>query len=122
MKNKELGLPYSEDGMEKTLVAFDVDGTLIDGDDEVHSDTIDLLRAFAFQTWKNVDVIVWSGGGAAYAKTQYRRITGDMDERHVRFHSKLEHLELRKKYAKIIAIDDIQDTRLGDANLIVRNK
>lgn len=37
MKNKELGLPYSEDGMEKVLVAFDVDGTLVgEGDNRLN--------------------------------------------------------------------------------------
>lgn len=120
-KNKDLGLPFG-DGMERVLIAFDVDGTLINGDETSYSETLDLLRAFAFQTWKNVDVIVWSGGGADYARVQYRRVTGDMDERHVKFYSKLDYKALRQKYTKIIAIDDIQDTRLGDANLIVRNK
>ena len=120
-KNKELGLPYGE-GMEKTAICFDVDGTLIDEDTVIHSRTLDILRAFAFQKWKNLDVIVWSGGGPDYARLQYGRITKDMDERYVTFHSKLEHTELRKKYARIIAVDDIQDTRLGDVNLIVRNK
>lgn len=119
--NEKLGLPFG-DGMERILVAFDVDGTLIDEDTVIHSTTLDILRAIAFQKWKNVDVIVWSGGGADYARVQYSRITKDMDERHVKFHSKLEHTELRKKYDKVIAFDDIQDTRLGDVNLIVRNK
>jgi len=122
MKNKELGLPYSEEGMQKVAICFDVDGTLIDEDTVIHSPTLDILRAFAFQNWKNVDVIVWSGGGADYARTQFNRITKDMDERHVKFHSKLEHKELRKRYAKLVAIDDIQDTLIGDVNMIVRNK
>jgi phosphoglycolate phosphatase-like HAD superfamily hydrolase len=120
-KNEELGLPFG-DGMEKVAFCFDVDGTLIDEDTVIQSSTLDILRAFAFQKWKNVDVIVWSGGGADYARMQYGRITKNMDERYVKFHSKLEHTELRKKYARIIAVDDIQDTRLGDVNLIVRNK
>lgn len=119
--NKDLGLPFGE-GMEKVAICFDVDGTLIDEDTVIHSSTLDVMQAFAFQKWKNVDVIVWSGGGADYARTQYRRITEGMDERYVQFHSKLEHTELRKKYGKIIAVDDVQDTRLGDVNLIVRNK
>jgi phosphoglycolate phosphatase-like HAD superfamily hydrolase len=121
MKNKELGLPYSEDGMEKVLVAFDVDGTLIDGD-KVHMNTVALMDFFAKQNWKNVDVIVWSGGGADYARTMMDRITGPYAEFNVKYHSKLEYQELRKKYDKVIAFDDIQDTRLGDVNLIVRNK
>lgn len=120
MKNKELGLPYSEDGMEKVAICFDVDGTLIDEDKEHHS-TIAILRILGLQKWKNVAIIVWSGGGKQYAEQMFRDFVSN-DTKGISFHSKLEHNELRKKYAKIIAIDDIQDTRLGDVNLIVRNK
>lgn len=115
-KNKELGLPYGE-GMEKVAICFDVDGTLIDEDMQHHS-TLALLRVLGLQNWKNLDVIVWSGGGKDYAQTIGTRLELD----NVKYYSKLEHQELRKKYAKLIAIDDIQDTRLGDVNLIVRNK
>lgn len=120
--NKDLGLPFGE-GMQKVAFAFDVDGTLIN-EEQNHSTTVSLLIAVAAQKWKNVDVIVWSGGGADYAKTQYERITKFSSAifPHVKFHSKLEHKELRKKYSHIVAVDDVQDTRLGDVNLIVRNK
>jgi hydroxymethylpyrimidine pyrophosphatase-like HAD family hydrolase len=121
MKNKELGLPHSVDGkMEKVLIAFDVDGTLVDTNGE-SSATMVVLQMMLAQKWKNVDVIVWSGGGAEYARTMMERKSDFFRGRNI-WHSKLEHTELRKKYAKIIAIDDIQDTRLGDVNLIVRNK
>jgi phosphoglycolate phosphatase-like HAD superfamily hydrolase len=120
MKNKELGLPYSEDGMEKILVAFDVDGTLIDNE-RVHANMLQMLVSFLTQKWKNVDVIVWSGGGADYARVQLERRSDFFRGRNI-WHSKLEYDQLRKKYDKVIAFDDIQDTRLGDVNLIVRNK
>ncbi len=97
--------------------SYDVDGTLIDGDKEHHS-TLALIRVLGLQDWKNLDVIVWSGGGKDYAET----IGSRLQLNGVKYHSKLEHQELRKRYAKLIAIDDIQDTRLGDVNLIVRNK
>jgi phosphoglycolate phosphatase-like HAD superfamily hydrolase len=120
-KNAELGLP-SGDGMEKTLVVFDVDGTLID-DPLPYTNTIILLTAFIAQKWKNVDIAVWSGGGADYAQTLARKLFPAVTiEKKVKFYSKLQHKELRAKYDKIIAFDDIQDTRLGDVNLIVRNK
>lgn len=122
MKNKELGLPYDMNGkMEKTLVAFDVDGTLINGDVEVYANMLQLLVSFLTQKWKNVDVIVWSGGGADYARVQLERKSDFFRGRNI-WHSKLEYQELRKRYDKVIAFDDIQDTRLGDVNLIVRNK
>lgn len=120
MKNKELGLPYDEDGkMEKVAICFDVDGTLIDGEGTFMLIST-MISVFAAQKWKNVDVIVWSGGGADYARTITERVVPDPTG--VKYHSKLEHTELRKKYHKLIAIDDIQDTRLGDVNMIVRNK
>lgn len=121
MKNKELGLPYSEDGMEKVLVAFDVDGTIINGNEQVYAIMLNILHLFLQQKWKNVDVIVWSGGGADYARTQLERLHDDFRGRNI-WYSKLQYQELRKKYDKVIAFDDIQDTRLGDVNLIVRNK
>lgn len=120
MKNKELGLPYDIDGkMEKVLVVFDVDGTLINNE-ATYMVTLTLLEYFTVQKWKNVDVAVWSGGGADYAKTQINRRLKDLPG--LKFYSKLQHFELRTKYHKIIAFDDIQDTRIGDVNLIVRNK
>ncbi len=114
--NEKLGLPFGN-GMERVAFCFDVDGTLIDEDIEHHS-TLALIRVLGLQKWKNVDVIVWSGRGKQYAETIGRRLSLV----NVKYHSKLEHKELRKKYTKIIAVDDIQDTRLGDVNLIVRNK
>lgn len=118
--NKDLGLPFGE-GMERTLVAFDVDGTLIGEGARVHANMLQMLVSFLTQKWKNVDVIVWSGGGADYARTQLERQSDFFRGRAI-WHSKLEYKELRKKYRRVIAFDDVQDTRLGDVNLIVRNK
>lgn len=118
-KNEELGLPFGN-GMEKVLVAFDVDGTLI-GEGDTPLPTLSLLEVFWTQKWKNVDVIVWSGGGADYAQNMVERHT-DLARGRSCWYSKLQYQVLRKKYAKVIAFDDIQDTRLGDVNLIVRNK
>jgi len=118
--NQALGLPFGK--MEKTLVAFDVDGTLINGEFEKYGNMLQLLVSFTFQKWKNVDVIVWSGGGAAYAELMISRTLGIDFAQKIRFYSKLQYLELREKYQKIVAFDDIQDTALGDVNLIPRNK
>lgn len=118
--NKDLGLPYG-DGMEKVAICFDVDGTLIDENDKTHQIMFSLLECFAGQKWKNVDVIVWSGGGADYARMQVeRRVLLPLHG--VKYFSKLQYEDLYAKYDKVIAFDDIQDTRLGDVNLIVRNK
>lgn len=118
--NKKLGLPYSDDGMERIAICFDVDGTLIDCDKK-HASTMKLLVAFAEQNWKNVRIVVWSGGGREYAETIVRRYGLDALP-NLQIMGKLQHQELRDKGYRVIAIDDIQNTRLGDVNLIVRNK
>ena len=116
--NEKLGLPFGK--MERVAICFDVDGTLINEYDE-NPVTTNLLSAFTLQSWKNLDVIVWSGGGKQYAETMFREYVSN-DTSKVKFYSKLQLGELQARYAKIIAIDDIQDTAIGDVNLIVRNK
>lgn len=121
-KNEELGLPYGV-GMQKVAFCFDIDGTLIDEHGLPHMDTLVLAGCILAQKWKNVDVIFWSGGGADYAELHARRMLPVLAiYPKAKFYSKLEHELIRQKYSKLIAIDDIQDTRLGDVNLIVRNK
>jgi hydroxymethylpyrimidine pyrophosphatase-like HAD family hydrolase len=116
--NKDLGLPFGE-GMERIAFCFDIDGTLID-EEEKHVNTIKLLVAMGEQKWKNVKVVVWSGGGREYAETFVRRLGL---ESHVDMvMGKIEYQRLRDEGYRVIAVDDVQDTRLGDVNLIVRNK
>lgn len=121
--NKDLGLPTNS-GMQKVLVVFDVDGTLVPKDTtKVHASTMQLLLAFNFQKWKNVDVAIWSGGGKEYAEDITRRHLRSVSPLlNVKFYSKLEYAQLQQKYDVIVALDDIQDTAIGTANLIVRNK
>lgn len=128
---KPQALPRSDDGkMQKVIIAFDVDGTLIKnaGLDREHgipsnADTpivywINTLQVLS--TCKNVKIVVWSGGGKEYAATWGRRL--GLDQYVWRYASKLEHEELKQLCAHLIAFDDIQATALGDVNLIVRNK
>lgn len=128
---KPLSLPRAEDGkMQKVIIAFDVDGTLIknSGVDRVHGipsneDTpivhwINTLQVLS--TCKNVKIVVWSGGGKQYAETWGRRL--GLDQYVWRYASKLEHADLKTLCEHLIAFDDIQATALGDVNLIVRNK
>jgi phosphoserine phosphatase len=112
-KNAELNLPVGK--MERVIIAFDVDGTLIDGD-IVYDDIVAMLNTL--NRFKNVRVVVWSGGGKQYAETIGRRL----GLKGVAYTSKFEHEALRDNGYTIIAIDDIQDTAIGDVNLIVRNK
>ena len=115
--------------MQKIIVAFDVDGTLVKniGEDREHGvpnnndapivHNVNALHILA--RMKNVRIVVWSGGGKQYAETWGSRL--GLDASVWRYASKLEHEDI-KKHGFVVAIDDIQDTAIGDINLIVREK
>ena len=120
--------------MRKVIIAVDVDGTLIrntnpetrvhgqpDNDDVPHVPIINTVMVLS-KLFKNVRIVVWSGGGKDYAALWGHRL--GLDDYVWRYASKLEAGELRKLVDRgnFIAIDDIQDTELGDVNLIVRLK
>ncbi len=120
--NEKLGLPFGK--MQKVIVAFDVDGTLItngnypeDGHDVPNNRIIRLLQILS--TFKNIRIVVWSGGGRDYAQRWVRRL--ELEEYVWRVASKTEHPDI-KQYGIVVAIDDIQDTAIGDVNLIVKEK
>lgn len=113
--NADLGLPF--DKMQKVIVACDVDGTLIDEQHNAYDDIVMLVRTLA--RFKNVKLVIWSGGGKKYAEGVGRML--GLDDVVWRYASKTEYKELAYQ-TPIIAIDDIQDTAIGDINLIVRNK
>lgn len=128
--NEKLGLPR-KDGMTKIVFAFDVDGTLITNADpkrvhgvvstkeETHEDIVNLLKILSTK-FKNITIVVWSGGGEDYARTIGHRL--GLDEYTDKYMSKLDYKLLCDRY-NVIAVDDIQDTALGNvANLIVRLK
>lgn len=129
---KPEALPRTDDGkMQRIIVAFDVDGTLIRNEvteDRAHGvphnndvpivHQINTLQVLARS--KNVRIVVWSGGGKQYAETWGRRL--GLDKYVWRYASKLEHQEIKAHCDFLIAIDDIQATALGDANIIVREK
>lgn len=123
--------------MEKILVAFDIDGTL-------RNNTVDQTKApvaneairtmlITLSKFKNVEILVWSGGGEWYARdivnafglkkyvTHYAdkklKRTGKVDEDGLP-----EIMEFNPDFTPHIAIDDIQSCKLGNINLIVREK
>ena len=134
-KNKELGLPFG-DKMEKIVFAYDVDGTLIRhanrniiqqrgevGEpypfDAANLDCVEHL-ILTSRMFKNVQVVVWSGGGKDYAQRWVERLR--IEQFVWKVMSKTEYKQLLET-REVIAIDDIQDTRLGNrANLIVKNR
>ncbi len=132
---KPTALPRSDDGkMQKVIIAFDVDGTLIKRPEAAPGQTFEpgvvsqedlpvhywITTLQVLSTCKNVRIVVWSGGGRNYAATWGNRL--GLDKYVWKYASKLEHDALKAQCEQLIAIDDIQATRLGDVNLIVKNK
>ena len=128
---KPADLPRADDGkMQRVIVAFDVDGTLIrNGDAKRQHGTVNdgdvpivhqINTLMVLSTFKNVKIVVWSGGGKQYAEMWGSRL--GLDKYVWRYASKLEHEQLKAQADLLIAIDDIQATRLGHVNLIVREK
>ena len=127
---KPQALPRSDDGkMQKVIIAFDVDGTLVQHHEPVapgqfSADSVPIVHQIntlqVLSTYKNIRIVVWSGGGKDYAATWGRRL--GLDKYVWRYASKLEYQDLKQLCDMIIAIDDIQATQLGDVNLIVREK
>lgn len=128
---KPAALPRSDDGkMQRLIFAFDVDGTLIrngspdrqhgvvnDGDVPIVHQINTLM---VLSTYKNIRIVVWSGGGKQYAEMWGKRL--GLDKYVWKYASKLEHEQIKAQCDFLIAVDDIQSTRLGDANAIVREK
>lgn len=114
-KNKELGLPFGK--MKKITIAFDVDGTLRNNqqDKVIANENIRNL-VIILSTFKNVRIIVWSGSGELYARQIAAKL--HVDQYVDGYASKTAHEEIKPD----IAIDDIQDTAIGQLNLIVREK
>lgn len=124
------------DKMENFIIAFDVDGTLISNINEnvvqerrVHGQVYPFDAAntqvvefliLCSRIFKNVKVVVWSAGGQEYAQQWVERL--QLDKYVWRTYSKSQYQELCSN-RKVIAIDDIHKTRLGNvANLIVKMK
>lgn len=124
------------DKMENFIIAFDVDGTLISNINEnitqerrVHGQAYPFDAAntqvvefliLCSRIFKNVKVVAWSAGGQEYAQQWVERL--QLEKYVWRTYSKSQYQELCSTH-KVIAIDDIHKTRLGDvANLIVRMK
>jgi hydroxymethylpyrimidine pyrophosphatase-like HAD family hydrolase len=104
--------------MRLITIAFDIDGTLRDGSYEKGIKANENIRTLLIilRKFKNVRIVVWSGSGKLYAQ-QIGHMFG-LDEYVHRYASKLEYEDIKPD----IAIDDIQDTNLGQINLIVREK
>ena len=139
--------------MKKVNIFFDVDGTLRDNSKgyqvadsdgaEPNHDIVALLRILA--KFKNVNIYIWSGGGATYAEEVARmfgvdklvkgyasknlikdsaecRLSPQCTKYIVDGNCNHQKLKFEPDVKPDIAIDDIQDCELGIFNLIVREK
>lgn len=116
--------------MKKIVVAFDVDGTLVsnryDGKIVANERIRSLLITLA--SFKNTQIVVWSGGGELWARQAARAIGVHYyvdeyyDKRHISASSEGKRHAFDPPITPDIAIDDIQDCELGKLNLIVREK
>lgn len=117
--------------MKTILIAFDIDGTLRDNTvqqdnaPKPNEDIRSLLVILA--KFKNVKILVWSGGGELYARqiVAHFGLASYVDY----YASKVITEEdgwgvegLHPDFQPDIAIDDIQRCNLGLLNLIVREK
>lgn len=120
--------------MKKIVVAFDVDGTLIrndsgqdkDGGFPVANERIRTLL-ISLSSFKNVEIIVWSGGGELYARQVcsslglHKYVSKYCGKNLVGKTPEGKHI-FKPNFQPDIAIDDIQDCELGKINLIVKEK
>ena len=117
--------------MKRTIIAFDVDGTLLDNDNSIWEEyyqwndrITDLLKILS--SFKNTKIIVWSWRWKEWAKL----ITKELSlEKYVNWYAGKNHLwkedwvhKFEPDIVPDIAIDDIQDCELWVLNLIDKEK
>lgn len=118
--------------MNKVTIAFDCDGTLLDNtnSDMKANERIRTLLIL-LSSFKNVRIVVWSGGGEVYAHQVARALAitdyvdgyyGKNPRRNVGVTETATRHVFKPDIIPDIAIDDIQDCDLGAINLIVREK
>jgi phosphoserine phosphatase len=118
--------------MKTVIIAFDVDGTLINNQIEkpTANERIRTLLII-LSSFTNVKIVVWSGGGELYARQIANEIgissyvsgyAGKNPQRTVGKEETATRHVFKPDIEPDIAVDDIQDCDLGILNLIVREK
>lgn len=117
--------------MKKTVIAFDVDGTLIQNgaiskwDMQPNLNIVRLLKTLA--RFKNVEIVVWSAGGKQWADDavevlDIKKYVKATHAKEITGHDENGHPIIKATFKPDIAIDDIHSCDLGLINLIVREK
>lgn len=118
--------------MKQVVIAFDCDGTLLNNTESkmIANERIRSLL-ITLSSFKNVTIVVWSGGGELYARQVAssigisKYVDAYYSKNPDRIVGKTEtatKLVFSPEITPDIAIDDIQDCDLGLVNLIVREK
>lgn len=117
--------------MKKIIIAFDCDGTLVTTDSAKTREIVanERVRSMlvTFARFKNVKIVVWSGGGELWARQVGAALGLDKyvwkyaSKNHLGKDENGRHM-FNPEFTPDIAIDDIQDCELGLINLIVREK
>lgn len=102
---------WLKEANKELLIAFDVDGTLINFDDTPRYDIIELLYSFH---WAGCKVMVWSGGGKDYAQHWCDKLGLSPNI----ISSKFQPLYQEEDYKPDIAFDD-EVISLGKVNICV---
>lgn len=121
--------------MKKILIAFDVDGTLVDNEQPSELGVVANERIrqllIILASFKNTKILVWSGGGELWARQAVKElglkkyVDDYADKQYVKCPDCAEpchHHTFGTDIKPDIAIDDIQACELGLINLIVREK
>lgn len=117
--------------MKETIIAFDIDGTLLNNEG-ISPETpsylrpatplnleVVLLLQILSKKMKNTKIIVWSGGGRDYAEQVVRRY--GLEKFVHRCYSKQDYDE--ELYGRVdICFDDVHECRLAEKNIIVKMK
>lgn len=94
---------------QETVIAFDVDGTLIDNDDRPRKQVINALTFL--HGLPNVKIVVWSGGGKDYAAMWCRRLA---------IEDYVDEVAGKDPQRVVdIAFDDMPEVKLGKVQVIV---
>lgn len=125
--------------MKKILIAFDIDGTLRNNSEDTTSNPMidsgkypianEEIRSLLIilSKFKNVEIMVWSGGGELYARQicSALGIQKYVDRYAGKWITETDDMGVREPHPDIqpdIAIDDIHDCILGKINLICKQK
>lgn len=113
-QNKMSKLP--RDKMKECIIAVDIDRTLITKEEphELYLDIYILIKILS--RFKNVKIVAWSGSGIDHAEKWINKL--GLQEHIWKIESKYNYNQIKPT----IVIDDVQDTSLGEVNLIVNRE